>query len=297
MMSQGHWVVIANPSSGKGRNQIVRDRALEELKTRVRTVDLIDLDDLQLAMERFASTLSTVKQIDGVLVIGGDGTIHHVVRTMTQAARDIPVALIPNGSGNDFARQMGLYRKTPSDLIEFFTSDDPTMIDILEVEEQAALQVISTGFDAVVSARARRMPRFLGTTRYVLALCLQLATLSATRYHLTVNGVQREVDATLVAIANGRNYGGGMLISPHSDNGDGVFEVVIVGPLSRLRLVLLFPRIFTGSHIKHELVEIIQTSDLRIEADTIAEADGEAMFLAPINLRISRRSFRTWRMA
>jgi len=98
-------------------------------------------------------------------------------------------------------------------------------------------------------------------------------------------------------VANGKNYGRGMLISPESINDDGVFEVVIVGPVSRMKLLLLFPRIFFGSHINHPLVETFQATNLEIEADTIAEADGEPLFSNPLNHRINTRELRTWRMA
>jgi diacylglycerol kinase (ATP) len=214
-----------------------------------------------------------------------------------QSGRHLPIGLIPTGNGNDFARQLRLHGRTIPELIESFTSDAPITIDILEMHDQIALQVISTGFDATVSARARRMPKAIGSLRYVLALLLQLRALSTTRYRLIVNGMTREVEATLVAVANGRNYGRGMLISPESINDDGVFEVVIVGPVNRMKLLLLFPRIFSGSHINHPLVETFQAMNLEIEADTIAEADGEPLLSNPLNHRIGTKQLRTWRMA
>jgi diacylglycerol kinase (ATP) len=216
---------------------------------------------------------------------------------MIQSGRHLPIGLIPTGNGNDFARQLRLHGRTIPELIESFTSDAPITIDILEMHDQIALQVISTGFDATVSARARRMPRAIGSLRYVLALLLQLRALSTTRYRLIVNGMTREVEATLVAVANGRNYGRGMLISPESINDDGVFEVVVVGPVNRMKLLLLFPRIFSGSHINHPLVETFQAMNLEIEADTIAEADGEPLLSNPLNHRIGTKQLRTWRMA
>jgi len=297
MNSNGFWIVVSNRTSGKGDHQTTRDQVVAELESRGSTIELIDADDVREARERLTHLLSAKVRIDGLIVIGGDGTVHHMVNAVFQSGCDLPIGIIPRGSGNDFARQLGLHKKPIDSLIEHFTSNQPIKIDILEVNDRIALQVISTGFDATVSSRARRMPKMLGSARYVFALFMQLGSLSATRYRLTINGDSREIEATLVAVANGKNYGGGMLISPNSENDDGVFEVLIVSPLGRLRLLLLFPRIFSGAHINHPLVSSFQATELFVEADTIAEADGEPLLRNHINHRISMRQLRTWRMA
>lgn len=297
MSSPRHWVIVANQSSGRGRSEAVKQQVAAELVARSHSFDFIDAVGVEDARKSIDALLVSPRPIDGLLVIGGDGTVHHVVKAMIQSGRHLPIGLIPTGNGNDFARQLRLHGRTIPELIESFTSNAPITIDILEMHDQIALQVISTGFDATVSARARRMPRAIGSLRYVLALLLQLRALSTTRYRLIVNGMTREVEATLVAVANGRNYGRGMLISPESINDDGVFEVVIVGPVNRMKLLLLFPRIFSGSHINHPLVETFQAMNLEIEADTIAEADGEPLLSNPLNHRIGTKQLRTWRMA
>jgi len=297
MSSPRHWVIVANQSSGRGRSEAVKQQVAAALVARSHSFDFIDAVGVEDARKSIDALLVSPRPIDGLLVIGGDGTVHHVVKAMIQSGRHLPIGLIPTGNGNDFARQLRLHGRTIPELIESFTSDAPITIDILEMHDQIALQVISTGFDATVSARARRMPRAIGSLRYVLALLLQLRALSTTRYRFVVNGITREVEATLVAVANGRNYGRGMLISPESINDDGVFEVVIVGPVNRMKLLLLFPRIFSGSHINHPLVETFQAMNLEIEADTIAEADGEPLLSNPLNHRIGTKQLRTWRMA
>ena len=297
MSSPRHWVIVANQSSGRGRSEAVKQQVAAALVARSHSFDFIDAVGVEDARKSIDALLVSPRPIDGLLVIGGDGTVHHMVKAMIQSGRHLPIGLIPTGNGNDFARQLRLHGRTIPDLIESFTSNAPITIDILEMHDQIALQVISTGFDATVSARARRMPRAIGSLRYVLALLLQLRALSTTRYRLIVNGMTREVEATLVAVANGRNYGRGMLISPESINDDGVFEVVIVGPVNRMKLLLLFPRIFSGSHINHPLVETFQAMNLEIEADTIAEADGEPLLSNPLNHRIGTKQLRTWRMA
>lgn len=297
MSSPRHWVIVANQSSGRGRSEAVKQQVAAALVARSHSFDFIDAVGVEDARKSIDALLVSPRPIDGLLVIGGDGTVHHMVKAMIQSGRHLPIGLIPTGNGNDFARQLRLHGRTIPELIESFTSNAPITIDILEMHDQIALQVISTGFDATVSARARRMPRAIGSLRYVLALLLQLRALSTTRYRLIVNGMTREVEATLVAVANGRNYGRGMLISPESINDDGVFEVVIVGPVNRMKLLLLFPRIFSGSHINHPLVETFQAMNLEIEADTIAEADGEPLLSNPLNHRIGTKQLRTWRMA
>jgi len=232
MSSPRHWVIVANQSSGRGRSEAVKQQVAAAMGARGHSFDFIDAVGVEDARKSIDALLVSPRPIDGLLVIGGDGTVHHVVKAMIQSGRDLPIGLIPTGNGNDFARQLRLYGRTIPELIESFTSDAPITIDILEIHDQIALQVISTGFDATVSARARRMPRAIGSLRYVLALLLQLGALSTTRYRFVVNGITREVEATLVAVANGKNYGRGMLISPEYTIAEADGEPLFSNPLN-----------------------------------------------------------------
>ena len=296
MSSLSHWLVVINPSAGKSRSHKRSRAALEALTLNGHSFDLVNSSDRAESIAKLQEYLASDREYRGVLVIGGDGTMHTVADKVWRSGKQLPIAMVPHGTGNDFARQLGLYGKDVKVLIDRFISTQPVDIDVLVMGNRLALQVVSTGLDALVSQRARRMPVFLGKSRYVLALFLQIINLSSTRYRLTINGEIFEAEATLVAIANGQNYGGGMLISPNSVNDDQRFEIIVVGPVGRLRLLLLFPRIFSGSHIHHPLVTSYGGEQIHIEADTIAEADGEPLFEKPLNHSIDASQLTVWRM-
>ena len=296
MSSPSHWLVVANPLAGKDKNRKIRDQVLQALAEKEQSFNLIERESFFEVEDELLASLQREQDLRGILVVGGDGTIHHVAQTIWRAGYDLPIAVVPQGTGNDFARQLGLYGKRVADLLEFFISDDPVKVDVLTMDEHLALQVISTGLDASVSHQSRKMPSFLGQSRYVLALLKQLRSLPVIRYDLMIDGQRHQKEAILVAVANGRNYGGGMLISPHSINDDGLFEIILVAPVGRLRLLLLFPRIFTGRHIDHPLVTALKGTSVKIEADTIAEADGEPLSSGPLDHLITLTRLQFWRM-
>jgi len=296
MSSLSHWLVVINPSAGKRRSHERSRAVLEGLTLNGHSFDLVNSSDRAESIALLQAYLASEREYRGVLVVGGDGTMHTVADKVWRSGQQLPIAMVPNGTGNDFARQLGLHGKDVKVLIDRFISTQPVDIDVLVMGDRLALQVVSTGLDALVSQRARRMPVLLGKSRYVLALFLQIINLSSTRYRLTVNGEIFELEATLVAIANGQNYGGGMLISPNSVNDDQRFEIIVVGPVGRLRLLLLFPRIYSGSHIHHPLVTSYGGEQIHIEADTIAEADGEPLFDEPLNHSIDASQLTVWRM-
>jgi diacylglycerol kinase (ATP) len=91
----------------------------------------------------------------------------------------------------------------------------------------------------------------------------------------------------LVSVANTSSLGGGMRIVPHADLSDGVLDVFIVHPLSRIGLLAVFPRVFAGEHVDHPAVEFAQARRIRIEADDIvAYADGERIGALPVEVEV-----------
>jgi diacylglycerol kinase (ATP) len=145
--------------------------------------------------------------------------------------------------------------------------------------------VLSAGFDAVVNERANRMTRPRGPSRYTLALLRELATFRPLRYRLTLDGAVREQAAMLVSVANTPSLGGGMRIVPHADLSDGILDVFIVHPLSRIGMLAVFPRVFAGEHVNHPAVEFAEARRVRIEGEGIvAYADGERLGMLPVDV-------------
>lgn len=230
---------------------------------------------------------------DGVVVVGGDGMVSLGVNLL--AGTGVPLGIVATGTGNDFARGLGLPHADPGAATEALVAAlrrPPRLVDVGTIGHGGAQTVfacvVSTGFDAVVNERANRMTRPRGASRYTLAMVRELATFRARRYVITIDGVRREQRAMLVSVANSPSLGGGMRIVPHADLSDGLLDVFIVHPLSRWRLIGVFPKVFAGRHTDHPAVEFLTAREVRIEADGIvAYADGERIGRLPIDIGIA----------
>ena len=130
-----------------------------------------------------------------------------------------------------------------------------------------------------------RFPR--GRSRYTWAILLELIGLKAREYELTVDGVTRRERADLNSDANYRNMGGGMIIAPDASITDGLLDVFIVRPVSRLRLVRLLPRVFRGEHISEPEVHIERARRVALSSrGIVGYADGERVASLPLDVEV-----------
>ena len=293
------WIVISNPLSGRRKDRRTRDRVVGALKGHQSSFVLIEEVSSHDATTKLCPLLDSSTDLKGVIVVGGDGTVHQTVnainRLSSERATTTPFGVVPAGTGNDFATQCGLNRLSPEELVTLFVSTPPSKIDVISVNDLVCLQVLSTGFDACISERSKGLPSFLGNARYVLALLSELIRLKTIPFDLEIDGSTFQRSALMVSCASGRNYGGGMLISPNSDHQDGRLECIILHPVSRMELLRVFPRIFSGTHIDHPAFEVKGFRRLSLRAATIAQGDGEAMFDRPVDLEVGIKPMLTWK--
>jgi diacylglycerol kinase (ATP) len=147
--------------------------------------------------------------------------------------------------------------------------------------------VLGAGFDAVVNERANGWARPRGRARYDLAIARELPVFRPRHYRLTLDGQEWAGQAMLVAVANGPAYGGGMRICPDALPDDGLLDVVILEPISRLSFIRLFPRVYSGTHLTHPRVRRFRGRELTVHADgIIAYADGERLAPLPLTCRV-----------
>jgi diacylglycerol kinase (ATP) len=145
--------------------------------------------------------------------------------------------------------------------------------------------VLAAGFDALVNERANRMSWPKGRRRYDIATLSELLRLRARRYRVTLDGQPLEQDANLVAVGNAPSYGGGLRMCPDADLTDGLLDVIVGGPISRLTLLRLYPRVFKGTHVRHPAVSSYRARSVTIEADgIIGYADGERTRALPLTI-------------
>ena len=286
------WLVLSNPTSGGGAGQRYRELTLEFLKESSIPFRDITSSSYTAAQEELRRSLND--QIKGVIVVGGDGMVHLAVQEL--ASSKIPLALVPAGTGNDFARSLGHNLEKPLENLKVALLSSPEAVDLGVVNDKFFAEILSTGFDSIVNERANSFKRIKGRMKYNIAILLVLSTFKPKTYRFRIDGITFESKAMLIAVSNGQSYGAGMRITPDASINDGQFDVMILGPVSRFEFLRVFPKVFTGKHVSHPAVKILKGKEVDIDSDAVAYADGERIGDLPIRARVAPQSLLTWRM-
>jgi len=254
---------------------------------------------------------------DVILLFGGDGTIHRHLAQLVKLR--LPVLVVPAGSGNDFASSLGL-RRVRDSLAAWnqfcHGSANVREIDlgiISAIDRGEALSppqyfccVAGVGLDGEVSRRANKLPRWLrGHGGYALTLVPTIFTFAPFRMkvltpaeHAANAGthwtVRSDQPTLLAAFANTPLYGGGMKIAPKARMDDGLLDVCIVGGVDPLRLLRLFPTVYSGNHLKVREVEYFQAPQVRIETEQPLDvyADGEYVCPTPVEVAVREKALK-----
>jgi diacylglycerol kinase (ATP) len=293
-----HIVVAMNPRASFGKNEragIEVSQLLQEAGHDVVTMREASYRDLE------NSTRFALKRDSILVVVGGDGMVHLGVNLARE--KGVALGVIPAGTGNDFARHLGIpLTSLPAAVGHFLEALDssPRRVDLglagMEGgEEHPFACVLSAGFDALVNERANHLPFPKGRHRYTLALLIELAKLKPLDYTLTLDGVRETGKFLLVAVANSRSFGGGMKVTPDASLEDGLLDVFTLDPLSRLNFLRIYPRVFKGLHVSDRRVHIRRASRVRVESlGVVAYADGERLGPLPTEVSVEPGALRVY---
>ena len=284
-------VVAVNPNASFGKTRAVGPAAVATLRAMGHDVTMmIEPDFEQLLVTARAAVKS---KPDAFVVIGGDGMVNLGANLVARTG--VPLGIIPSGTGNDMARVLGIPHDNVEKAIEAFAealNHPPRTIDAAYASSDDGEGrwfgcMMSAGFDALANERANNMHHPKGASRYTIALVLELARLKRIDYKLTMDGVVTETGATLVCVGNGESLGGGMKVTPTARVDDGLLDVLVVQPLSRINFMRIFPKVFKGEHIKDHRVEVHKVKKVRIEAaGVVGYADGDRFAPLPINIEV-----------
>jgi diacylglycerol kinase (ATP) len=199
---------------------------------------------------------------------------------------------VPAGTGNDSSRNLGIPSE-PIAAARLALSGPIRPIDLGEIETTQGssyfVNVAGFGFDAEVSTRVNALPKFVGgTVPYVLGVLQTLWQFRAPSMRITVGERTIERRVFLVAVANCASYGGGMRIAPDAVPDDGLFDVCLVGDLSRLAVLRLVPKMYSGGHRTHPAVELLRCRAVHAQANVRVrcQADGELVGDLPATFTI-----------
>ena len=239
-----------------------------------------------------AKFINKYPDCEGVIAVGGDGLLHLTLQKTVPA--QIPLAMIPAGTGNDFVRTLGWSLTKIDEILDAVIHTKPQQIDLGLVDGEWFGAILSTGFDSIVNERANAMSWPKGPKKYDVAIAFELPRFKPRHYEITLDDRTISTQAMLIAVANGRSYGGGMLVCPEAELADGLFDVMVLHPISKIEFLKVFPRVFKGTHISHPAVEIVRSKKVSITADAVAYADGERVGQLPITAECISGALSTW---
>jgi diacylglycerol kinase (ATP) len=284
-------ILAINPASGRGRAQRQAKLAGEYFRSRDIDVREIEGTSLQDFRKKLLICLDS-EEVSGVIALGGDGFIHEIIQHLV--SRDIPLGVIPCGTGNDFARSIGVFDLPFSRQLELIEKHDATHIDLGRVQDQWFAAILSSGFDALVNDRANSMRWPRGRMRYNIAMIEKLIALRPHSYRIRVDESYLEVQATLVTVANGSSYGGGMKVCPDASINDGLFDVMVLGRVSRIELLKVFPKVYRGGHVGHPAVTFYRCNEIEIDGSGSSFADGEPIAQLPLIAKCVSAALKVW---
>lgn len=290
--------VLVNPAANRGRGQAVGDKVFELLaKSGIAAINL-SADSAVNAKSKSESAILD-QEISGLIAVGGDGTSQLGVNIALP--NQIPFGIVPAGSGNDQARELNIPLGNPEAAIERIISnlENPKRVDAMQLSignrSLFSFGSASGGFDALCAKRANGLKWPKGPNSYIAAMLLELPSFKPIEYHLEVDGENRTIKAMLCGVANVKNFGGGMKISPASDVTDGYLELFILHECSRAKLLKIFPSVYKGEHIKYKEVEILKVKSVRIENSSFpVSADGEIIGEAPFSAQVLPGALSVW---
>jgi diacylglycerol kinase (ATP) len=275
------WAVVINPVSGSGKGAILGTETagfFSEKRLPYQIITATSADKLRVNLAEFLD--NNVGSIDGVIAVGGDGLVHLVLQMVVP--RNIPFSAIPAGTGNDFVRALGWDLEEIKTQLDAVVSTLPSAIDLGLVDSEWFGAVLSTGFDSVVNEKANTLKWPKGPMKYNLAIAMELPKFKPLKYIIELDSQVIETEAMLIAVGNGHSYGGGMKVCPDAVMNDGLFDVMVLRPVSKVEFVRVFPTVFSGKHVEHKQVDIYQTKLVSLLAPAIAYADGERIGGLPV---------------
>jgi YegS/Rv2252/BmrU family lipid kinase len=273
--------VLVSPAAGRGRAHAVGGSVVNALREAGLTPHVLTATTGPEAVRQAAAAVAG--GLGAVVAVGGDGSAHAAVQAV--AGTGTPLAVVPAGTGNDLALALGIPREpvaaaraAAEDLLAGRWRD----VDAGRTADRWWATVLCCGFDSAVTDRANRLRWPRGRRRYDVAVLAELARLRPRELTMVLDGEEQTLPVTLVAVGNTSWYGGGMKVCPGADPADGLFDVTVVGAISRLELVRTKPLLTAGTHVDNVAVTVHRAARVELSSPGVTTyADGEPVAPLP----------------
>lgn len=288
--------VVCNQRSGGGRAGRALPKVLARLREGITDAELhvVPSSTYAEARDLTRSAALTAQPGDVVAVMGGDGMAHLGLNAC--AHTNATLAVIPAGTGNDFARGAGIPGSI-DEAVEAMVQGKTRVMDLSKLSNAEGTRhigaVVSSGYDARVNRATNDIRLRLGALSYGYIALRELASFSPLPYRVTIDGQHREIEAMLIAVSNLGVFGGGMHIAPDADPADGLLDVTIIRAASRGKLLRLLPSMYSGRFVKDKVVEQVRAKKVVVDGDGLfVMGDGEEMGSVPATVECDPSALR-----
>lgn len=287
-MSEKKICLIVNPYAGDGRALKILpkiEKKLAALKLNFTTFLTNDIEHAQEIAKAGGARGETIA------IMGGDGTLRAIAHALKYT--NIPLAIIPIGRGNDLARVLNI-SLNPLEACTNLSSRNEILIDMAEVNGQGFLGICSLGFDSIANQIANRTNWISGPLVYAYAGLRALINWKPIKFSVEIDGHDFAHTGYTVAVANSKCYGGGMLLAPLASLTDGLLDIVLIGDISKYRIIKNLPRVFKGLHTKEPGFTMLTGKHVMINTDHkyTVFADGDAICPPPADIQVLPKALR-----
>ncbi|MDX6595096.1 MAG: hypothetical protein QOI72_478 [Solirubrobacterales bacterium] len=278
--------LLVNPASAGGKTLKLLPAVEQALDARRAVFRVQRTKGLEHGAEQ---ALLAVEAGELPVVMSGDGLLGAVGGAM--AGSETPLGIIPGGRGNDLARVLGV-PTDPEQAVATLFAGNSRRIDVGEANGRRFLGIVSVGFDSECNRRANEVKLIRSNLVYVYSLFRTLVGWKPARFTIRVDDERTRLSGYSVSVANNSTFGGGMRIAPSADLEDGLFDVIAVGEVGKLRFLANLPKVFKGTHVDGDEVRVFRASHLELSAskDFPVYADGEHLTDLPASLRVLPRA-------
>ena len=286
-------IFLVNPASANGST----GKRWPKLRERARE---LGLDGDVLLSERPGHLIELAREAarthELLVVVGGDGTLNEVVNGV--AGSNAELAILPAGTGQDFGRTYGIPTRF-DDAVRVALQGRPETIDLGRATytggERYFANVGSVGMSGAVAKRANSMSKaFGGRATFYYALVREFVKWENSEVTVTFDGGERQGRMHDVIVANGQWHGGGMRLAPAAKFDDGLFDVVLIGDVSKFDFVTTSPKLYKGGHVHHPRIAVVRTTALTVESarPLPIELEGEPVGTTPVRFEIVPQALR-----
>lgn len=262
--------MLVNELSNSGKARLI----IEQYKKEIHFIlEDVEINYISRGISLGETAIQKGEEFETIVACGGDGTARSVAIALK--GTNIKFGLLPLGSGNDFAKSIGLTPSFVSNL-EVLKRQRTSEIDVIKFNHQYFINTLGIGFDGYTNYLASRS-KFNGTLKYIVSGFRALATVKSFHTEILTNEEIIELEAMMVIVANGSWEGGKYFVSPRSNNSDGIFELIVLKKTTRIRLFLEFVKLSLGFTFSSALVlkQSFESCMIKTHINQYVHADGE----------------------